>query len=799
MPQTFEEKLRQAATTPAPTPTPTPARALPFEERLAQISQPTQQPPQVGAFERFRRNVGLAASQGYTAVKDKAAALAEIGGGIAIGDFRPAIEAGRSIGLGAQRFATSLFGQAALTSPEFGAPTPVAEVPAILERAQQQTAGGIAGVQAQRTARRQASGDTSFQQRAQRQAELEQEAQAFDSSLSGRLTRGVIREGIKLAPTVVAGALSGGSVPVIAATAGATSLDEPETVAANVALSSLPVPSVRAVRDTFGPAVSKLFGRGAAQLIEAEASGSGGALSQAIQQPLPGFEQAVKEAMGELPKPLARRVAENVAAAYHVPRAVMASADVSAPFRQGLIFTITNPKMAAKAGVEMFRGFRTKNFEQIARGIAQDSDAVVGQKFGLEFGSQIKDGLKKAEEAFISKWAGKIPIVKQSEQAYVTYLDVLRLQKFKQYKRIIDEAGLSRAETERAYSAASRWINYSTGRGDFGAAADKMMPLLNVFFFAPKFSMSRFNLLHPLYYAKNFTTAGGRVVLKQQAKELFQFASVVGSTLALAKAAGADVTLNPNSSDFGKITVGRYHYDIGAGISQAMKLVFRTSADLARLVRGGEAERGKTAVDVGARFLRSKLGPVPSWFVDAVTGHTYVGEKYSTGAAIRERALPLQWNSWIDAAWENGLGGALAVTPGAFGVGVGLYGDDSLLNRAAPLFSEYQKYKKQIPAIDKARGESDADYTARKQVFGESIEKFGMDLVNSDTYRNSPPAVQQRALEILPRKISGALMTQGQAWELRADILVDSARESLQLREERQREQQQPWWKTQRR
>src|SRR5262245_63997040 len=100
MPQTFEEKLRQAATTPAPTPTPTPARALSFEERLAQISQPTQQPPQVGAFERFRRNVGLAASQGYTAVKDKAAALAEIGGGIAIGDFRPAIEAGRSIEIG---------------------------------------------------------------------------------------------------------------------------------------------------------------------------------------------------------------------------------------------------------------------------------------------------------------------------------------------------------------------------------------------------------------------------------------------------------------------------------------------------------------------------------------------------------------------------------------------------------------------------------------------------------------------------------------------------------------------------
>src|SRR4029434_6962954 len=95
--------------------------------------------------------------------------------GFGSGDFRPLIEDAQMIGRGF----TSAMGYLAAGAPQDPR---------------------IAQVQAQQDARRLESGDTSFQQRAQRQAELEQRAQAFDPSLSGRITRGVVREGIKLAP-----------------------------------------------------------------------------------------------------------------------------------------------------------------------------------------------------------------------------------------------------------------------------------------------------------------------------------------------------------------------------------------------------------------------------------------------------------------------------------------------------------------------------------------------------------------------------------------------------------------------
>jgi hypothetical protein len=85
--------------------TPQERRAIFFAEQQAAQQQPRQR--QEDLLTRFRRNVGIAAEQGYQGLKDKLAALSEIGGGIVTGDFRPAIEAAQLVGQGAQRLATS--------------------------------------------------------------------------------------------------------------------------------------------------------------------------------------------------------------------------------------------------------------------------------------------------------------------------------------------------------------------------------------------------------------------------------------------------------------------------------------------------------------------------------------------------------------------------------------------------------------------------------------------------------------------------------------------------------------------
>jgi glycerol-3-phosphate dehydrogenase len=57
--------------------------------------------------------------------------------------------------------------------------------------------------------------------------------------------------------------------------------------------------------------------------------------------------------------------------------------------------------------------------------------------------------------------------------------------------------------------------------------------------------------------------------------------------------------------------------------------------------------------------------------------------------------------------------------------------------------------------------------------------------------RLTDDATKRKALDLLPRRISGALMKQGKAWMLQPRILLDDAKESNLNKQERDREQQQ--------
>src|SRR2546428_4337449 len=177
---------------------------------------------------------------------------------------------------------------------------------------------------------------------------------------------------------------------------------------------------------------------------------------------------------------MTRKVLGNTLEAYRLIRAAKTSGDISAPLRQGALLTLSPSQWingnVPRAAVRMFKAFRTKDFENITRAIGEDVDGRLAQRMGLELTTQATEsGLRRTEEVFLSKWADKIPVIKQSEQAYKSYLDSLRLDRFKGYKAAIDKAGLGREETESAYRAAADWINTATGRGSFGKTIDKTL------------------------------------------------------------------------------------------------------------------------------------------------------------------------------------------------------------------------------------------------------------------------------------------------------------------------------------
>lgn len=408
----------------------------------------------------------------------------------------------------------------------------------------------------------------------------------------------------------------------------------------------------------------------------------------------------------------------NIADVMNIPKALRASGDLSAGGRQLFLLNLPPSRWhlalkSFKKGVQASEGFGIKkgaDARLLAELKKQPSyrDAVAA---GLPIGR--KDALSQQTELFGSRFAGKIPWAKYSEQAYVTQIDWMCLQTFDVYKRTIDKQIKDPKERFAAYEAAADWIAVASGRGSYRGRfgrwyQEKAAPIFNVFGWAPGLVYSRFQVLNPYTYAQNLKNPGSRVVFRKQMAELFQNASVLFITGALAKAAGALISTDPDEADFLKLRFGTVRYDVLAGLQQVARLGLRVGNwARTRLTEDNETEEGQKKIrketaeikEAMLRFGRTKLGPVPGFFVDwannwvKVTGERHApmdfwkpmkeGD-YTKAAAdfaedpIMSQVIPLFWADMV-AAWEqgwraNGTEGALKhaamMLPAGLGFGV---------------------------------------------------------------------------------------------------------------------------------
>lgn len=505
-----------------------------------------------------------------------------------------------------------------------------------------------------------------------------------------------------------------------------------------------------------------------------------------VSAPLDALNVAVSDAAQTAPPSLGRRILDELAALYQLPRSIMSSGDISAPFRQGALLTVppTQWGRAGRAAIRMFQSFRTSSFDRIKQEIASHADAPVADEAGLYLATKAGQGLGKSEEAFLSKYGGKIPIVKQSQQAYEAYLDSLRMDTFSKYKRVIDGQGLSPDQQQSAYKAAAQWVNFATGRGSLGQRFDRTMDAASFFIFSPRYVASRLNVLNPLYYAKNAATPGGRAVLKQQMGELFQYAAVVAGTMKLAQAAGADVGLDPDKSDFLKIRFGNWTYDPLAGLQQVMRVIYRTGADITAKARGQKGE-GPDALDIGGTFLRTKLAPAPSFVVDMVKGKTVTGKPFEFRNAIIERTIPIQWGDFVEGYQAEGWAGIGKAAPGIAGIGVQHRIPDPVdaaIEKARPLFSELQRLNRKVADLKKKEGETDELFQQRVKQFSTNYTTYGLRLLEDPRFKTATDEVKAAALNALNERAKG-ITHRPLAFpelELDANVLIDSAENSLE-------------------
>lgn len=769
----------------------------------AQERQGAQQPPQdEGYYAKLKRNLGIGARRGILKLGSApGAAGAEILSGIGRGDFGPLKEA------------VELTGRSALST--------IGKVSPGMSTLMGDQSARIAELQQQQAARR--ATNPNFVGIGQELARLDTQA-ALDPSLTGKITRGGAEVATSALPAVATGVATGGSLPAIGIMAGMQSLDQPANLPLNVGLSVAPLPVGQAVRAGRNM-VRKVFGKGAADIIEAEARQAAagirtsgvapavemeaaptlraiapttagqiravGAAAEApairaasASLPVDSLNAAIQSGAKELPPLTVRRALGELAS---FPRAMMSSLDISAPARQGAILSFAPSRWpdAIKASARMFQAFSPRRYKNITDELAKHADAPVAQDSGLYL------AFREAEEYFSSRLAARIPGVQASQRAFETYLDSMRMSVFSSYKKLIDKQGLDVFQKELAYKRAAEWVNIATGRGSLGRRFDKSTELLSQFLFAPRYAASRINVLNPAMYWRNARDPATRAVFKQQMRDLGEYLGVVGVTLGLAKLGGADVNLNPTHPDFAKIKIGRHRYDLGAGLTQVLRFAARTSADLFRASKGETAERGQDAGSVLLKFLRSKAAPIPSYVWDFATRRTYSGRKFTAteaGRGVLERVVPLMWSDFTEALLNEGLGSAAMTLPGGIGIGVQSFGDDATdaaVEKLQPLLIEYKRFKHELPEVRKLKDESDGEFEQRRQVYGEGMTAYGLGLLNSPEYRGADEATKEKALELLPDRISTGLLREGQSWMLRPNVLVHDAKVSLQSQQQR--------------
>lgn len=402
---------------------------------------------------------------------------------------------------------------------------------------------------------------------------------------------------------------------------------------------------------------------------------------------------------------LGLKIKDVIVETMNIPRAILATADMSAFLRQGIIEVAAHPIISGKAIGKTFQfAFNPKIFADYFKELPKDKLYPLMRESKLAITDPFKAGMVGREEAFMSRLLQKIPIfgqiIKFSERSYVGFLNKLRVDLFKMYANEFLTKGFSPHKDAKLFKASADIINTFTGRGSLGKL-NRITPELNTLFFSPRLIAARFNALNPVWYAK--------MPKEIRIKAIGDFAKFVGvglTTLALAKVALGDkasIEINPKSSDFGKVRIGNTRWDIWGGFQQWIRV-------FAQLITGERKDTttGKiislskdeypftTRKEVILRFIEGKLAPVPALLNELISGgKTFTGEDMTLTSTAKKELIPMYIDDIADAYQDGGLGRSIgAGIPAFFGVGV-----QTWRKKGQPGFKETEERKKQIEEI----------------------------------------------------------------------------------------------------
>jgi len=272
--------------------------------------------------------------------------------------------------------------------------------------------------------------------------------------------------------------------------------------------------------------------------------------------------------------------------------------------------------------------------------------------------------LSAQEEIFMGRWAHSMPVIRHFNRAARVFLNQIRLDHWAALRKSFSEGKTPLLAEDIQYA---KFVNQATARGSLGKMGNAAAPLLSRVFFAPRYRVSRAQLL--VGQSMWGGTAKSRAVI---ASEYARAAVGLG---VLSGLVGLALGVYPKehdwrSSDFWKFVVGKTHVDILAGLGQFLTFVGRTVNQetktldgrihtlragpvsraplhrprLRRQYRPGSPIYGQeTWFDKAADFGRSSLHPVPSAVANLFSGSDIVGRPSTVASEASKMAAPITY------------------------------------------------------------------------------------------------------------------------------------------------------------
>lgn len=391
-----------------------------------------------------------------------------------------------------------------------------------------------------------------------------------------------------------------------------------------------------------------------------------------------------------------------------LPRALLASGDLSAGGRQGGILGSRFPGVWAVAEKEGVKSAVSKTGHQKMLQGLQDLTTDSGtpladyyRKAGVDIAGP--EGTIPHEEQYASHYSEKIPGVGASNRAFTGTLGYMRAHSF---KSVIDsvEQGTGKTIdqwTPKELKSLGKFINTSSGRGHGkdGGWFEKAAPVLGDTLFSARLWKSRLDVLNPKYY---YDLKGPARKLALQSAS--SFAGVAGTILGLAVAGGGVVETDPRSSDFLKVKFGNTRYDILGGLQQNLVFAWRELSGEKKSSQTGKISDlkhpgfgGANRASILSDLIESKENPVISTGTTILKGTDKSGQPVNNATTIGNLFVPLggqdTYKTLKDTTRDGGYNakniaeGIGKAAPGFVGAGVGTYGVQDL-----PITTSQGKY-----------------------------------------------------------------------------------------------------------